>query len=146
MKATELLKQDHDRVKNLFQQLKSAGSDQKEDLLWTITEEIRIHSDLEEKIFYPAVKVVNADQVITFQQEHHDIEEILNELEDVTAEDEEFDPRVQELEQMLNRHIETEEGEMFPRAEELLGDRLTEIGAKMSELKRNLSEEGREAA
>ncbi len=146
MKATELLKQDHDRVKNLFQQLKSAGSDQKEDLLWTITEEIRIHSDLEEKIFYPAVKVVNADQVITFQQEHHDIEEILNELEDVTAEDEEFDPRVQELEQMLNRHIETEEGEMFPRAEELLGDRLTEIGAKMSELKRDLSEEGREAA
>ncbi|MDC4223999.1 MAG: hemerythrin domain-containing protein [Candidatus Manganitrophus sp.] len=145
MKATELLKKDHDRVKQLFKEVKSAGGDRKEEILATLTEELRIHSDLEEKVFYPAVKTIDADEVIRFQEAHHDIEEVLVDLEDLTAEDEEFDQRVRELEQDVIDHISEEEGDLFPRVEEQLKDRLAQIGTELSNLKKELSG-GRKAA
>ncbi|MBI3804182.1 MAG: hemerythrin domain-containing protein [Nitrospirae bacterium] len=125
MKATELLKKDHERVKDLFKEIKSAGNDRKEEILAILTEELRIHSDLEEKIFYPAVKSVDADEIIRFQEAHHDVEEVLVDLEDLTAEDEEFDQRVRELEQEVTEHISEEEGDLFPKVEAELKDRLT---------------------
>lgn len=144
MKATELLKKDHDRVKNLFKEIKSAGGDRKEEILATITEELRIHSDLEEKIFYPAVKSIDPDEIIRFQEAHHDIEEVLVDLEDLTAEDEEFDQRVKELEEDVIDHISEEERDLFPKAEEQLKDRLSPLGSELSNLKKELS--GRKAA
>jgi len=145
MKATDLLKKDHDSVKQLFKEIKSAGQDRKEEILATLTEELRIHSDLEEKIFYPAVKSIDADEIIRFQEAHHDVEEVLVDLDDLTAEDEEFDQRIKELEQDVIDHISEEEGDLFPRVEERLKDRLAQIGAELSNLKRELSG-GRKAA
>lgn len=139
MKATDLLKKDHDRVKNLFKEIKSAGGDRKEEILATLTEELRIHSDLEEKIFYPAVKSIDADEIIRFQEAHHDVEDVLVDLEDLTAEDEEFNQRVQELEQDVLEHISEEEGDLFPKVEEQFKDQLTQLGAELSNLKKELS-------
>ncbi len=139
MKATDLLKKDYDRVKQLFKEINSASGDRKEEILETITEELRIHSDLEEKIFYPAVKSIDADEIIRFQEAHHDVEDVLVDLEDLTAEDEEFDQRVKELEQDVTQHISEEEGDLFPKVEEQMKDQLTQIGAELSKLKKELS-------
>ena len=145
MKATELLKGQHDEVKKLFQKLKSAGKNDKEEILAVITEKLRIHTDLEDRIFYPAMKSTDADEVIQFLQAHHGIEEVLVDLEDLTPEDEEFEQRVKELEQDVNQHVSDEEGSMFPKAEEQLKGRLDQLGSELNKLNQELSG-GRKAA
>ena len=55
--AVALLKADHVKVLGLFKQFESSNSsDQKKDLVSDICDELAIHTQLEEEIFYPAVR------------------------------------------------------------------------------------------
>ncbi len=61
MNAIELLKDDHNKVRRLFQKVKASGSDsEKKDLFKQIKEELDVHTHIEEKIFYPTVRKNNA--------------------------------------------------------------------------------------
>ena len=146
MKATQLLKKDHQKVKGLIKKLKSART-KKEELLSQIEQEIKIHSQAEEQIFYPAYEEVDSEMVAESLEEHHQVDNILAELMEMTGDEgEEFEAKVTVLEEMLEHHIEEEEGEMFPEAEKKLKDQLEELGAQIEEFKEEWESKGRRAA
>lgn len=142
MKATQLLKKDHQKVKDLIKKLKSARKD-REELLAEIEEEIKIHSQCEEEIFYPAVKEFDADRVEEALEAHHQVDNTLAELMEAAEGDEEdFREKVNDLEENFIHHIEEEEGELFPLAESELKEDLQELGTRMEDLKEEIQGKG----
>ncbi len=144
MKATELLREDHEKIRDLLERLKLAGD--KEDLLLTVEKEIKIHSRLEEELFYPAVREVNGAWVDNALDAHQQVEELLEDLIDAAEEESEFEQKLIGFEEHLNAHIDEEEGKIFPEAEERLEDQLDPLGAEIHQLRGDLEEEWREAA
>jgi iron-sulfur cluster repair protein YtfE (RIC family) len=145
MKATELLKKDHRTAERLFSDYEALGDfpEEKKELVQKIRKELEIHAQIEEQVFYPALKDVQSSEagypVSEALQEHGRIQELLNELSQLEPEDDEFDNRVQELRKNVERHVLEEEGEMFPQAlDEMTDDRLEQLGARMEEIRQNL--------
>ena len=79
MKATEVLKADHRNVFDLMNQLRAAG---KRDalLLQRIYDSIKVHTQCEEEIFYPAMQPINSDEIQRARTAHDEIDDLLEEL------------------------------------------------------------------
>lgn len=144
MKATELLQEDHEKMRNLLERLRSARD--KEELLQKVEKEIRIHVQLEEALFYPAVRDVDGAWVDSALDAHQQVDELLEDLIDAVEEEEEFEQKLNELEEHLNAHIEDEEVRIFPQMEERLEEQLNELGSQIGQMRSDLEEEWREAA
>ena len=145
MDATTLLKQDHDRVRSLFRKYESAGNRVavKAEHFAEIANELEIHAQIEEKIFYPAVSSIRDDDVPDLVQEaveeHAEVKRLLAELEGIKPGDGGFDARVRDLKDAVEHHASEEEKEMFPEARTGLGAaRLERLGGEMSRMKEAL--------
>ena len=94
MNAVKLLKQDHQRVRKLFDEYDEAGdrsSKKKREIAETIFQELELHRKLEEEIFYPAVNA-RANQevkelVIENLEEHEEVGSLIEELREMDPED-----------------------------------------------------------
>lgn len=147
MKATELLMEDHKNVNDLIRELKTAKySKYKGDLLARIENEIQLHSEAEERVFYPAMREYDREQVAHSIEAHRQVDQILTDLVGLTGKDKNFKKKLSELAKAFNDHVEEEEGTLFPEAEENLGDRLNQLGEQIENLKKDLGEGGRRAA
>ncbi len=136
MKATELLKKQHREVKRLFAETKKAeGTEERRAGLDEISLKLTAHMKIEEEIFYPAVAELHTkkteDLVPEAYEEHHVAQLVLAELPQVDMEHEHFKAKITVLSELIEHHVEEEEGEMFPAAEKLGDDRLKELGAEM---------------
>lgn len=145
MDVIDLLKADHRKVKDLFRRYEAAGSrayQKKKAIAEEIFAEISLHSILEEELFYPAVKARTdgdgKDLVAESLEEHHVVATLIDELKVLEPWDERFDAKLTVLMENVEHHIEEEEGELFPEAEDVLGDRLDDLGAHMKERKEQL--------
>jgi hemerythrin superfamily protein len=136
-KATELLKGQHREVKGLFKSVEgSKGARERRRLLERIGQTLKIHTAIEEKIFYPAVREIGTDKaedlVLESLEEHHVVDLVLAELPRVDPSDERFEAKMTVLKELVEHHAEEEEEEMFPMAERKLGeDQLRELGQQM---------------
>lgn len=145
MDAITLLKQDHDEVKRLLKQATEMGDGQREQkrkLVERIIREMLVHERIEEDIFYPAYKKAAGEKgkelIAEAKEEHHVVDNIMDELEGVDLDAQEFDAKLKVMKENVEHHIKEEEDEMFPKARELLKDQLEQLGTDMSELKQNL--------
>jgi hemerythrin-like domain-containing protein len=143
--AIDLLKADHAHVKDLFRQYEAAGSrayQKKQRIAEEVFAELGVHTTLEEELFYPAMKRKTdqdgKDLVAEAVEEHHVVTTLLEELKGLDPTDERYDAKFTVLMENVEHHIEEEEGEMFPEAEEVLGDRLERLGTQMQERKQQL--------
>src|SRR5262245_42432286 len=122
MDATRLLKTDHDAVRALFREFAEAGADaiSRRTLYRAIRQELRLHSRLEEEVFYPAVMRVRAEPareaVRGALEDHHVVDGLLAELDQLDAEDASYGEKMRALQTSVERHIEEEEGVMFAQA------------------------------
>jgi hemerythrin-like domain-containing protein len=143
--AVDLLKVDHARVKELFHQYEAAGNrayQKKKGIAEEVCTELEVHTTLEEEFFYPAMKR-NTDQdgkdlVAEAIEEHHVVATLMEELKGLDPKDERYDAKFKVLMENVEHHIEEEEGEMFPEAEEVLGEKLESLGTQMQERKQEL--------
>jgi hemerythrin-like domain-containing protein len=113
-----MLKDDHDKVKGLFEKFQSARSDDKKaELAEMICHELTIHTQLEEEIFYPAVsEAIDAEDVMDEALvEHGSAKELIEALEQMAPGDELFDAKVTVLGEWVRHHIREEQNEMFPQ-------------------------------
>jgi general stress protein YciG/hemerythrin superfamily protein len=145
MMATDMLRADHERVKGLFHDYDTADDENvaaKTAIAQKVFMELEIHSKIEEEIFYPAVREQGGDQgeelVNEAVEEHSAVKGLIEELRAMTSEAEDFDDKFQDLIDNVLHHAEEEESEMFPLAEEKMGDALQRLGAQMAERKRQL--------
>jgi hemerythrin-like domain-containing protein len=103
-----------------------------------ITTELKLHTKIEEEIFYPAVRETGtskAEEMIDEAfEEHHVVELVLAELPKVDPEDARFEAKMTVLSELVEHHVEEEEGEMFPMAEKKLGaERIKELGQQLEQ-------------
>jgi hemerythrin superfamily protein len=144
--AVEMLKHDHAQVKDLFRQYEAAGDrayQKKQRIAEEVFTALEVHTTLEEELFYPAMKR-KADQdgkdlVAEAIEEHHVVTTLMDELKGLDPKDERYDAKFTVLMENVEHHIEEEEGEMFPEAEEVLGDRLERLSQQMQERKQQLT-------
>ena len=145
-KATDLLEEDHDKVRGLFKEYRDAkeSSDTraKTRLFAQIDRELSVHALVEEEIFYPAVKNADEeeaeDQVLEANEEHAIVKTLLAQLRQLDTRDETFDAKMKVLMEAVEHHADEEEKEMFPTAEELGSDEMTRLGGEIESRKREL--------
>jgi hemerythrin superfamily protein len=134
--AIDLLKADHKRVKKLFEQFDSAKDDDRtglEELVAEICLELTVHTQIEEEIFYPAVRLEIDDDALMDEAlvEHSGAKELIAQLNGMSADDEFFDARVKVLSELIDHHVEEEEDDMFPEVKKANVDTET-LGAEMA--------------
>jgi hypothetical protein len=133
------------RVKELFRMFE-ATEDPKErkSIVDTALLELDIHTRLEEEIFYPMVrKTGRGDEEIEelmneAEEEHHVADVLSQELMKMQPEDPEFAAKFTVLAESVKHHIEEEESEMLPEAEEMGPERLQQLGQQMEQRKQEL--------
>ena len=151
MKATDLLKKQHREVKGLFKKVeKTENASERRSLMETISEELQMHTTIEEEIFYPAVREVESkkakEMVNEALEEHHVVKLVLAELPKVDPQDERFEAKMTVLSELIEHHVEEEETEMFKLAEKLGKAELNDLGAQMAGRVEELKGMGRRAA
>jgi hemerythrin superfamily protein len=145
--AIALLTADHKSVKQLFNQFdalkESTDSDgQKADLVESICVALTIHAQIEEEIFYPAVrKAIDDDDLMDEADvEHDEVKALIAQLETMEPGDDHYDAKVTVLGEDIDHHVKEEEGEMFPKARKADIDGVA-LGKRMASRKTELKAE-----
>lgn len=142
MNVLDMLKTDHQTVNKLFSDILLTASNEKEkrrELLGQLREELIRHSHAEEKVFYPPLreKQPSHDLIEEGLHEHHSIEERLSHINAIPLDSDDWVDQVQSLKDCVEHHVREEEGEIFPKARQLLGDQeLESMSQRMEEAKR----------
>lgn len=139
MDALELLKQDHQKVKELFEQAEEAEGKDQQKIFEQIKTELETHARIEETVFYPAVQQHEElnDMVLESLEEHKQIKTLLREMDNLSSDSETFEPKLQVLMENVEHHAEEEEeGKMFPKLRQIIGkQKLEQLGADLEAAK-----------
>jgi len=144
MDALSLLKEDHDKVKKMLDELESTterGVKTREELFTKVRQELEVHETIEEQIFYPALKNHPKTREITLEayEEHHVVDTVMAEIQDLAYDDETWGAKFTVMKENVEHHIEEEEGEMFKQAKQVFDkDELTQLGEQMMARKQEL--------
>lgn len=138
--ATELLRADHKLVSSLFAEYeKTRLTSKKKDLVARICHELSVHAQVEEEIFYPAVKKALKDKELVPEAtvEHASLKELIAQVEGVEPNGEMFDAKIKVLAEYVEHHVKEEQNEMFPKANASKLD-MAELGAEIAARKQTL--------
>jgi hemerythrin superfamily protein len=138
--ALTLLRADHKHVSELFEQYEAARtSAQKKKLVHEICTELDVHAQIEEEIFYPAVKAALKDKELVPEAtvEHASLKDLIAQIKDVEPDGEMYDAKVKVLSEYVKHHVKEEQNEMFPKVKDTDLD-LSELGEQMKQRKEEL--------
>ena len=143
--AIALLKEDHRKVEELFEQFEKAkGEGRKEKLALEICKELTIHTIIEEEIFYPSIEgKVDEDLLKESFVEHDAAKVLIAEIEAAGPSDEYYDAKVKVLKEEIEHHVEEEEKPkegLFAQTREADID-LKELGERLAARKEALQAE-----
>jgi len=134
MDAFNLLKADHRKVEELFEELESASGQAKMQVFQQIKTELELHTHIEETIFYPALEEPKQTHDLTLEayEEHDVVKKLLQELGRARTANEEWEAKAKVLQENVEHHVEEEEGQLFPKASSALGaDEIETLGEQM---------------
>ena len=138
--ATALLRADHKEVSALFEQYEGARSvAKKKSIVASICMALGVHAQVEEEIFYPAVKAALKDKEMVPEAtvEHATLKELIAQVEGKEPDGEMFDARIKVMSEYVKHHVKEEETEMFPKARKTRLD-MKALGARMAARKEEL--------
>ncbi len=138
--AIALLKADHEAVSQLFAEYEKTRSvPNKKALVAEVCTALSVHAQIEEEIFYPAVKAAWKDKVLVPEAtvEHASVKDLIAQLEGIEPDGETYDAKVKVLSEYVKHHVKEEQNEMFPRAKASSMD-MIELGARMAARKDEL--------
>lgn len=144
--AIDLLETDHRMVEQWFEQFEDTDSDeQKEELAADICLTLRVHTQIEEEIFYPACRAAGVDEndLDEAKVEHDSATRLIQEIEASGPDDELWESKVTVLAEMIEHHVEEEEEEedgVFAQARSA-GLDLVRLGQRMQARKDELTEQ-----
>ena len=145
--AVNFLKDDHKRVNALFDEFEKIkdgrASKEKQRIVTEACNELRIHTQLEEEIFYPALrKAIDEDDMMNEAVvEHQTAKDLIARLERMTPDNDMYVGTFTVLSEYIKHHVKEEEDEMFPLARKSDVD-LDALGDKMQKRKFALQERG----
>jgi hypothetical protein len=131
---TNMIRLDHTHVLTAFHQYEIGSSERhKRGLADNICLAIEIHAQLEEEIFYPALRLVADTEVLRKSTpEHDEMRGLIARLRNMPVSDPSYDDTFFELVRHVMHHVADEETLLLPAAERLIPDQLSELGARMT--------------
>jgi hemerythrin superfamily protein len=143
--AIDMLKQDHDKVDKAFKDFEKMDRQDAEAcrrLIETVCEDLKVHTTLEEEVFYPAVResIEDEDLMNEAAVEHETAKMLIDQLENMGTDDPNYYATFTVLGEYVRHHIKEEQGEMFPAAKKAKLD-LVALGERMRLRKEELAGE-----
>lgn len=140
--AIEMLKEDHAKVQKAlkeFEKMDREDTEAMKQLVQTVCEELKVHTTLEEEIFYPAVREAIDDEDIMNEAavEHETAKMLIDQLENMGPDDPNFHATFTVLGEYVKHHIKEEEDEMLPQAKKTDLD-FEDLAQRMKERKQEL--------
>ncbi len=138
--AIALLRADHKEVSDLFADYEKTRSNTKKTaLVAKICSELSVDTQIEEEIFYPAIKTALKDKLPVPEAtiEHGGIKDLIAQLEGAEPDGEMYDAKVKVLSEYVEHHVKEEQTGMFQKAKTTSLD-LVELGARMAARKADL--------
>lgn len=139
----EALRQDHEEVRSIFEKLMESSSraaKTREKEFQRLQKELVPHEHAEEKVFYPAL--LNGEfreDTLQALEEHHAADVMITELKQLSMDDERWNAKLAVLRDMVEHHIEEEEGKIFDDAGDVLSeDQADELGRQFDAKKKEL--------
>ncbi|MDM0005477.1 hemerythrin domain-containing protein [Variovorax sp. J22G73] len=148
--ACSLLDTDHKNVKKMFTAYEelahskaASAPDKKRELAQQICAELTVHTQIEEEIFYPAVReaIKDTDLLDEAEVEHASAKDLIAQLQDATDIDEKFDAKVKVLGEYIDHHVKEERNELFPKARAAHGLDLVGMREQLAQRKEELMAE-----
>jgi hemerythrin superfamily protein len=146
--ALALLRADHQRVQEMFDQFeKTKSEDRKATLAEQICQELTIHAQIEEEIFYPAVREAIRDEDLIDEAtvEHQSAKDLIAQIEGGGPGGDMFEAKVKVLGEYVKHHVKEEQNELFPQVRKTKLD-LKELGERLQQRKMELMEGSTPAA
>ena len=145
--AIKLLTADHQEVKALFKDYnklaeKEGPADERQALAQKICLLLKVHTTIEEEIFYPAAReaIDDADLLDEATVEHASAKDLIAQIEGMSPDEDLYDAKVKVLGEYIEHHVKEEETELFPEVKKSEAD-LAELGTEMATRKQALLSE-----
>lgn len=138
---TNMIRMDHTHVLSAFHQYQVDSSHRiKRGLVDNICVALEIHAQLEEEIFYPALRAIaETDVVQKSVPEHDQMRRLITQLRNLEPAHATYDETFFELMNTVMHHVADEETLLLPTAERVLAERLGELGAQMTKRRLQLA-------
>ena len=141
--AIDLLKEDHDKVKKAFKEFEKMDRSDSEtcrQVVRSVCDDLRVHTTLEEEIFYPAVReaIDDEDMMNEASVEHETAKTLIEQLENMEPDDPNYFATFTVLGEYVMHHVKEEESEMFPQAKKAKELDLEALGERMRARKQEL--------
>ncbi|HEX7892522.1 MAG TPA: hemerythrin domain-containing protein [Ramlibacter sp.] len=136
-----MIRLDHTHVLTAFHQYEIGSSPRlKKGIVDNVCLALEIHTQLEEEIFYPAMRVVADNEILRKSTpEHDEMRGLISRLRNMPVNDPAFDDTFFELMRHVMHHVADEETMLLPAAERLIPDQLHELGARMTKRRLELA-------
>ena len=140
MDALELLKKDHQKAKELFEQAEETEQENdKKKIFKQIKKELETHARIEEGIFYPAIEHHEQlkDTVLESYSKHKDVKVLLHEITGLVSQNKPFEPKLKILKETVEHRDAEEERKIFSHVRELVDDETLEKLGRQFQVARN---------
>ena len=121
--AVDLLDGDHKAVKQMFIEFNALAeggepATERQSLAQRICQALTVHTQIEEEIFYPAVREATGDDRLMDEalQEHAGAKEVIARIQGMKATDDGYDDLVKQLGKLIDEHVLEEREQMFLEA------------------------------
>ncbi|MDR6854256.1 hemerythrin domain-containing protein [Variovorax guangxiensis] len=145
--ACSLLDTDHRNVKKMFKEYETltgskaaSASQKKRDLANQICMELTVHAQIEEEIFYPALReaIKDTDLLDEAEVEHASAKDLIAQIQDAAEVDDKFDAKVTVLGEYIDHHVKEERNEIFVKARAARGLDLVALREQLAARKEEL--------
>ena len=131
---TSMIRMDHTHVMAAFHQYQvDTPARVKKGLADNICLALEVHAQLEEEIFYPALREISPDETLEKSKpEHDEMRDLVARLRALQPGEPAFDTTFFDLMRKVMHHVADEETQLLPKAERLLAGHLSDLGARMT--------------
>jgi hemerythrin superfamily protein len=142
MNIFDLLKTDHKKVTDLFEELLAhKDAEVRLKIFDQLKAELLLHTDAEEKTFYEALTSNDktSKQITHAKEEHNEVKRLIIAIEKISIKNSEWLDTVKTLMQSVEHHVKEEENKLFALAKDSMNEEeIIAIGEEFSELKAEL--------
>lgn len=142
MDAIRLLEQDHHEVEQLFDQYDRANDREKQPIVQRICMELEAHTQIEQEIFYPAVRSGlgqdGEELVAEGLAEHQHVTQLIQQIRGMSPADQAIPPKLMVLMEDVRHHVDEEESEMFPLVQSSMTSDIDQLGQQMEQRKQEI--------
>jgi hemerythrin superfamily protein len=144
MDPIELLTQQHEQAELLFQQVAAASGDEKSHLFRRLAWLLTLHTQLEERHFYPAVKLAETEDLLLHSfDDHAESKALISQMLHFDVSDMQFEPALVRLRTSVEAHVAEERSTLCPLVQRLLSpEELVRLGEELALRTNELAQPG----